>query len=86
MWFIIFGIIFFIEGILITVYGVKKKKRDAHIYRHCFRHYDIWRCYAQIDRPLNHIRLLLRIYIQKNIRISSAKGSVFPTSLFSIFL
>lgn len=25
MWFIIFGIIFFIEGIIMIVYGVKKK-------------------------------------------------------------
>ncbi|WEY92711.1 hypothetical protein P5624_00945 [Bacillus subtilis] len=25
MWFIIFGIIFFIEGIIMTVYGFKKK-------------------------------------------------------------
>ena len=26
MWFIIFGFIFFIESIILTVYGVKKKK------------------------------------------------------------
>ncbi len=84
MWFIIFGIIFFIEGIIMTVYGVKKKKRDAHIYRHCFQHYDIRRCHDQTNRPLIHIQLLLGIYIQKDIRTTSAKGSVFPASLFSI--
>lgn len=31
MWFIIFGIIFFIEGIIMTVYGVKKKTGCSHI-------------------------------------------------------
>ncbi len=53
MWFIIFGFIFFIESIILTVYGVKKKEGDADLFRRRFRNHDTRNGAVKINRPLS---------------------------------